>query len=75
MKYFEYVYLVLVVMCLIFLGIEYNELPGKTITFLLIAMFLFSFMFMFRRRQRQRVDEYLEEQRRKLKEELEAEDE
>ncbi|MEZ4827806.1 MAG: hypothetical protein R3C61_16200 [Bacteroidia bacterium] len=71
MKYFEYVYLILSIMTLLFMATEYENLNGRTIGLLLLAMFLFSFMFVFRRRQRMRVDAYLEEERRKLEQEIE----
>lgn len=71
MKYFEYVYIVLAIMTVIFMATEYENLPARTVGLLMFAIFLFSFMFVFRRRQRIRVDEFLEEQRRKLEEDLE----
>lgn len=74
MKYFEYVYIVLAIMTMIFMATEYDNLPTSTVGLLMFAIFLFSFMFVFRRRQRIRVDEYMEEERRKLEAELEEED-
>lgn len=54
MKYFEYTYLVLVAMCLVFLVVNYDSLIPDTRIYLLIFMGLFSFMFAFRRTSRLR---------------------
>ena len=68
MKYIEYVYLALAVMCLIFLAAEFEYLPPKTKYLLLGVIALFSFMFSFRRKQRIRWDRHMQEEMRKLEE-------
>ncbi|MCB0836234.1 MAG: hypothetical protein KDD63_06110 [Bacteroidetes bacterium] len=73
MKYFEYVYLALAIMCLIFLATEYNNINTRTLIYVLIATGIFSFMYSFKRRQRIRYEDYVEEQMKKLEEELEDE--
>ena len=73
MKYFEYVYLALAIMCLIFLATEYNNINTRTLIYVLIATGIFSFMYSFKRQQRIRYEDYVEEQMKKLEEELEDE--
>ena len=71
MKYFEYVYMALAIMCLIFLATEWNTIPTRTMVYVLIATGIFSFMYSFKRRQRIRYESFVEEQMRKLEEEEE----
>ncbi|MEM7655031.1 MAG: hypothetical protein AAF399_02790 [Bacteroidota bacterium] len=49
MKYFEYTYLVLIAMCLVFLVVNYEDLIPNSRIYLLVFMGLFSFMFAYRR--------------------------
>lgn len=69
MKYIEYVYLALAVMCLIFLASEYENMPRTSSYWILGVIALFSFMFSFRRKQRIRWERHMEEEIRKLEEE------
>lgn len=56
MKYIEYVYLMLAIMCLIFLATEFSTLVTRQVVSICIAMGIFSFMFAFRRGQRKRME-------------------
>ncbi|MEL6674772.1 MAG: hypothetical protein AAFR61_21370 [Bacteroidota bacterium] len=70
MKYFEYLYATLAVMAMIFLVTEYDRMTTNTMIPLLIAMVLFGFMFSYRRRRRIAFEKELEEDMRKLEEEI-----
>ena len=74
MKYIEYVYLILAGMVLLFLATDFEDLPRRTVIYLLIAMGIFSFMFAFRRSQRLRFERFEAEELARLAE-LEPEDE
>jgi hypothetical protein len=63
MKYFEYTYLVLIVMCMVFLVINYESLVPDSRIYLLIFMGLFSFLYAFRRATRLKAErKYREEE-------------
>ncbi|GAB4402974.1 MAG: hypothetical protein OHK0039_01550 [Bacteroidia bacterium] len=74
MKYIEYLYLTLAIMCLIFLLVEYEQLMTSNMVALLVAMAIFSFMFTFRRRQRKQMEAMYEAEIRRLQEEEDAAD-
>ena len=61
MKYFEYTYLVLIVMCMVFLVIN-QDLSTDSRIYLFIFMGLFSFMYAFRRATRLKAERKYQEE-------------
>jgi Ca2+/Na+ antiporter len=51
MPHFEYVYLTLAGMCIVFLGLEAGRLSPPGIVLIAVAAGIFAFMFAFRRQQ------------------------
>lgn len=74
MKYIEFVYLILALMCLVFLATEWGDLPTRTRIMMMISTGIFSFMFAFRRGQRLRMEARYEAEMRALEEAEAAED-
>jgi len=65
MKYFEYLYLILMIMALVFLANEWAGLATQGKVMLLVVTALFAFMFSFRRTQRIRLEKEFEEEMEK----------
>ncbi|MEM6805012.1 MAG: hypothetical protein AAF696_26685 [Bacteroidota bacterium] len=62
MKYFEYVYLILVLMTLVFLSKEWEILPAQSRTMLILVSGIFVGMYVFRRSRRIKAEQaYLQE--------------
>ncbi|MEM8890497.1 MAG: hypothetical protein AAGD28_21145 [Bacteroidota bacterium] len=75
MKYFEYVYLILMVMALVFLSKEWESLPGQSRIMLCVVTGIFAFMFSFRRTQRLRAEKAWEAEMQAEEEEAEETEE
>ncbi len=73
MKYVEYLYLAVSMMIFITLVKEFEHLETVHKVAFTVAILLTSFMFAFRRGQRQSYDRYMEEEMRKLEEEVDEE--
>lgn len=73
MKYFEYVYAILMSMSLIFLVKEWEVLPTQSRVMLCVVMGIFAFMFSFRRSQRIRAEKEYYEEMEALEQESEEE--
>lgn len=71
MKYFEYVYLILMVMSLIFLAKEWESLPTQSRVMLMLVSGIFVGMYVFRRSRRIKAEEAYLQKIEALKEELE----
>lgn len=62
-------------MLLIFLATEFQNLPSSTIIALLVATAIFSFMYSFRRVQRKKMEAKIEEEMRRLEEDVYGDEE